>query len=117
MAAASPTALSARDLQNWLQDPDRPLQLVDVREDEELRLAQLPHPVVHLPLSRSEEWLATLGERLDRDGDIVVFCHAGVRSWQFGAWLLQAQGYERVWNLQGGIEAWSLTVDPSVPRY
>jgi rhodanese-related sulfurtransferase len=47
----------------------------------------------------------------------VVLCHAGVRSWQFGCWLMEAQGYGEVWNLQGGIDAWSVNVDPSVPRY
>ncbi|MFY8150152.1 MAG: rhodanese-like domain-containing protein [Prochlorococcaceae cyanobacterium] len=117
MAAPTPTPLSARELQEWLQRQERPLQLVDVREQQELAMACLPHPVLHLPLSRSQEWMEGLGAQLDRDTDVVVLCHAGIRSWQFGCWLMQAQGYEKVWNLQGGIDAWSITVDPSVPRY
>jgi rhodanese-related sulfurtransferase len=46
-----------------------------------------------------------------------VLCHAGIRSWQFGCWLMEAQGFPRVWNLHGGIDAWSVEVDPTVPRY
>jgi rhodanese-related sulfurtransferase len=40
-----------------------------------------------------------------------------VRSWQFGRWLLDERGYTAVWNVEGGIDAWSRLVDPSVPRY
>jgi rhodanese-related sulfurtransferase len=47
----------------------------------------------------------------------VVLCHAGVRSHHFGLWLLdQGWGLE-VWNLEGGIDAWSTQVDDTVPRY
>ena len=49
--------------------------------------------------------------------DVVVLCHAGVRSWQFGCWLLAQQPALTVWNLEGGIDAWSVQVDPGVPRY
>ena len=93
------------------------IQLVDVREDQELALARLPHAVLHLPLSRSAEWMANLAERLDRQRPVAVLCHAGVRSWQFGCWLIEQHGYPQVWNIQGGIDEWSRQVDPAVPRY
>ena len=48
---------------------------------------------------------------------MVVICHAGVRSLHLGLWLLQQMPELEVWNLEGGIDAWSLQVDPSVPRY
>jgi rhodanese-related sulfurtransferase len=112
----TPQQISAAELHRRLQAGD-PLQLVDVREAEELELARLPHPVLHLPLSSSALWLSTLDERLERDRPVVVLCHAGIRSWQFGCWLIEQQGYGAVWNLRGGIEAWSLEVDPEVPRY
>lgn len=115
-SASQPRPISAPDLADWL-GRDATIQLVDVREDSELALAQLPQPVIHLPLSRSAEWAGRIGELLERDRPVAVFCHAGVRSWQFGCWLMQAEGYSAVWNLEGGIEAWSLRVDPSVPRY
>ena len=113
---ATPLPLRARDLRARL-DAGEPLQLVDVREPMELELAALQEPVIHLPLGSSEAWLDRLEALLDRDRDVVVLCHAGICSWQFACWLMEAQGFTRVWNLQGGIEAWSVEVDPSVPRY
>jgi rhodanese-related sulfurtransferase len=112
----TPIGIGARDLHGRLQQGED-LQLVDVREDRELELARLAHPVLHLPLSRSDTWVARIPELLDRDRPVVVLCHAGVRSWQFGCWLIETHGYDQVLNLQGGIEAWSIDVDPSVPRY
>jgi rhodanese-related sulfurtransferase len=111
-----PQSLSAPELLRRL-DHGESIQLVDVREDQELALARFPHPVVHLPLSRSADWMGELDTRLPRDRMVVVLCHAGVRSWHFGCWLLQEHGYEQVWNLRGGIDAWSVEVDPEVPRY
>lgn len=118
---ALPHSLSASALQERLLQ-DEALQLVDVREQGELDLARLPYPVLHLPLSCAETWLADLPQRLAPDRPVVVLCHAGVRSWQFCCWLVEhwppaARGEVAVWNLQGGIEAWSVQVDPSVPRY
>lgn len=112
----TPQQISAPELAERLRS-DEPLQLVDVREGPELELARLPYPVLHLPLSRSQQWLGLLESQLDRDRPVVVLCHAGIRSWQFASWLIEQQGYGAVWNLRGGIEAWSVEVDPSVPRY
>jgi rhodanese-related sulfurtransferase len=113
---ANPTPLRARDLQARL-NAGEPLQLVDVREAMELQLAAMAEPVLHLPLSGSEDWIQRIDALLDRDRDVVVLCHAGIRSWQFGCWLMEVHGFERVWNLHGGIDAWSVEADPSVPRY
>ena len=111
-----PGRLSAPDLAEQLRIGS-PIQVVDVREDQELALARLPHPVLHLPLSRSADWIEGIGDLLDPARPVAVLCHAGMRSWQFGCWLAQERGYPEVWNVEGGIEAWSREVDPSVPRY
>ncbi|MEB3322389.1 MAG: rhodanese-like domain-containing protein [Synechococcaceae cyanobacterium] len=120
MAAAdtppTPRRMGARELQERLARGEA-VQLVDVREDGELALARLPHPVLHLPLSRSGEWMDSVAARLERDRPVAVLCHAGVRSWSFGCWLMEHHGFREVWNLQGGIDAWSVEVDPRVPRY
>ena len=113
--ANAPTSISAPELQRWLSSTQPP-QVVDVREQQELELAALPG-VVHLPLSGSQQWLPQLWDRLDRGRDLVVLCHAGIRSWQFAAWLMETQEVPQVWNLEGGIDAWSVLVDPAVPRY
>jgi rhodanese-related sulfurtransferase len=112
----TPRSLPAAELRRRLEAGE-PLRIVDVREDAELALARLPHPVLHLPLSRHREWLPELETRLDPQQPVVVLCHAGIRSWDFGCWLIQERGYGDVWNLQGGIDAWSREVDGQVPRY
>ncbi|MCT0201404.1 rhodanese-like domain-containing protein [Synechococcus sp. CS-603] len=111
-----PSSLRAQELQARLARGEA-LQLVDVREDAELVQANLGEGVIHLPLSRSQEWMSQIGLLLDRDREVVVFCHAGIRSWQFGCWLIETQGFDQVWNLQGGIDACSVEVDRSVARY
>jgi rhodanese-related sulfurtransferase len=111
-----PGRLSAPELAEQLRIGS-PIQVVDVRDDQELDLARLPHPVLHLPLSRSQEWLETLSSQLALDQPVVVLCHAGVRSWQFACWLIEVHGHGEVADLIGGIEAWSTDVDPTVPRY
>lgn len=113
---ASPVSIRAQALQQRLQQGE-PIQLVDVREDQELELARLGWPVLHLPLSRSAEWIDQIDTLLARERPVAVLCHAGIRSWQFGCWLMEQQGYGDVQNLQGGIDAWSVEVDPQVPRY
>ena len=116
MPGPIPKPLKARELENWLcQNAD--LTLVDVREKQELAIAPFPHPVKHLPLSEAQNWMGTLNEFLPPTGPVVVLCHAGIRSWNFGCWLLEQQPAREVWNLEGGIDAWSVTVDPAVPRY
>ena len=113
---ATPTSISASELKRRLY-AEETLQLVDVREAMELDLARLQQPVIHLPLSQSETWIEQISSLINRDVPVVVLCHAGIRSWQFACWLMEAQGYEQVLNLQGGIDAWSVSADPSVPRY
>ena len=80
-------------------------------------LASFPADVVHLPLSGSSDWVDSVKERLSAEVPVVVLCHAGVRSFHFGQWLLEQEWDLDVWNLEGGIDAWSLQVDPTTPRY
>jgi rhodanese-related sulfurtransferase len=114
--SATPLPISAGELQARLLAGEA-IQLVDVREDNELELARLAEPVLHLPLSRSQEWVGRIGDLIDSQRPVAVLCHAGVRSWHFGCWLIQEHGHPQVWNIQGGIDAWSVAVDPSIPRY
>ena len=112
-----PRSISPADLCKWISNETLKPVLVDVREVGELEIASFPQEVVHLPLSQSSLWMKTLPEKLPRNKPIVVICHAGIRSWNFGIWLIEQEwGYE-VWNLDGGIDAWSVGIDPSIPRY
>ena len=112
-----PKPIQASELQEWLHSERPSPQLVDVREEAELAIAVFPSAVLHRPLSQSKAWLAMLEADLNPNQAVVVVCHAGLRSYHFGLWLLDQPWGLEVWNLEGGIDAWSLQVDPSVPRY
>lgn len=87
------------------------LVLLDVREPWEVAVAKLDG-AVQIPLGE-------LGRRfheLDPNAELVVYCHMGVRSMK-AALFLRQQGFQKVFNLSGGIDAWSVNVDPKVPRY
>jgi rhodanese-related sulfurtransferase len=87
------------------------LVLLDVREPEEMARAGLPG-ALRIPLGEIPGRI----QDLDPEKEIVVFCHYGLRSAQVAIFLAQ-RDFEHVLNLTGGINAWSLTVDPTVPRY
>lgn len=63
-----------------------------------------------------EETGPKLFDDIDKDATIVLVCHHGMRSMQAAGQLL-TQGYRRVYNLEGGIDAWSIHIDPDTPRY
>lgn len=107
-------SVTAPQLQALCQGPQPP-QLLDVREPWELALARLepvPGSLLHVPMMQIPMRLADI----DRSRPVVCICHHGMRSAQVVAFLVQ-QGYASVYNLTGGIDAWSRDVDPSVPRY
>lgn len=91
------------------------LQLVDVREPEEVAIANLPH-FIHLPLSQYADWADQIFSHLDPSLETIVMCHHGMRSAQMCQWL-QRQGFERTKNLSGGIDAYARLVDNTIPRY
>ena len=113
-----PLNISPRELHNILEDDssEKPF-IVDVREDSEIEIASFAFSVLHLPLSKAANWSVNIEELLPKDQPIIVVCHAGVRSLNFGVWLLEQGVSTRVLNLVGGIDAWSTDVDQSVPRY
>jgi monothiol glutaredoxin len=101
-------ALTAKELATWIEQK-KPFELFDVRPEGERLLAKID-----------------IGQALDADGEkhlhalakdtaIVLYCHHGHRSRNAGERLLR-DGYTNVYNLEGGIEAWS-AIDPKVARY
>jgi rhodanese-related sulfurtransferase len=93
------------------QQPNAPL-LLDVREPWEYQTASLPDSVL-IPMG---EIAGRVHTELDPDQQIVVLCHHGMRSLNVTMWL-RNQGFENVQSLAGGIDAWSCSIDPNVPRY
>ncbi|HMH19921.1 MAG TPA: rhodanese-like domain-containing protein [Burkholderiales bacterium] len=88
------------------------MTLLDVREDWEIALAPVPTNTVHIPMGEISD---RLGE-LDPKRETVVICRSGGRSAQV-AHYLERQGFGKVFNLSGGILAWSRVIDPSIPEY
>jgi adenylyltransferase/sulfurtransferase len=85
--------------------------VIDVREPWEFDVASIANSTL-IPLST----MPTASARLDKDAEYVVLCHHGMRSAMAANWL-RGQGFTRVLNMVGGIDAWSLDVDPAVPQY
>ena len=111
-AATEPSApghLSAADVIAMRARGER-FTLLDVREAFELMIASVPD-VVHIPLGI----VPLRANELDDSHPIVVLCHHGGRSMAAAQWL-SSHGHRQVFNLDGGIDAWS-GLDPSVPRY
>ena len=104
--------IAPRELAAWLADAGRakPL-LLDVREAWEWDAARI-EGAQHIPM---REVPARLAE-IDRSRDVVAVCHHGGRSQQV-AMFLEKSGFAKVHNLQGGVDGWSRSVDPSVPLY
>jgi len=100
----SPTELKA------LLESGEPLELIDVRTEEERAIAAIEG----FRLLDRDYGDYILG--LDRDTSLVFQCHHGIRS-QAAAEYCVEKGFRNVYNVVGGIDAWSLTVDRSVPRY
>ncbi|MFY7805724.1 MAG: rhodanese-like domain-containing protein [Limnoraphis robusta] len=91
------------------------LQLVDVREPQEVEIAHL-EGFINLPLSEFSQWSDKIHSHLDLEKETLVMCHHGMRSAQMCQWLIR-QGFTNVKNIAGGIDAYSAVVDPLIPRY
>ena len=94
--------------------------LIDVREPNELELASLPAgEFIKLPLSElRERRLDALPEALsqNKDADVVLFCHKGLRSAQVTVFL-RKQGWSKAVSMAGGIDVWAEEIDESVGKY
>lgn len=104
--------LTAPQLKQWLDDParEKPV-LLDVREPWELDVCRIggvkPMPMRSVPARHME---------LNREAETVVVCHHGARSYQV-AMFLEQMGFAHIYNLYGGMAAWSRDVDPATPTY
>jgi rhodanese-related sulfurtransferase len=103
--------IKVQTLQQRLQkDGELPL-ILDVRESDEFEIANIQGSIL-IPLSEIQQRI----NELDKQQEIVVICHHGMRSHQVADFLVY-YGFEDVSNLIGGIDAWSCHCDPAVPRY
>nr|VDC85814.1 unnamed protein product [Brassica rapa] len=109
--------IQVEELHSKMQDPlfMEEAQLVDVREPDEIAKASLPGFQV-FPLRQFESWAPEITSKLNPDKDTFAMCKAGGRSLNVANWLL-SQGFKSVYTVAGGIQAYSLKVDPSIPTY
>lgn len=102
------TPLEVRERLDGQQD----LRLIDVREPEEHAICRIEGARL-IPMRSIPAYL----QELDDDGPpIVIFCHHGVRSLSVADWL-RRQGLANCQSMSGGIDLWSLQIDPRIPRY
>ena len=102
------------------QKDDSEFLLVDVREPNELELASLPDAdFINMPLSElRERRLDAIPEDIqqNKELEVVLFCHKGLRSAQVTVFLRQ-QGWTNAVSMAGGIDAWADEIDESVGKY
>jgi rhodanese-related sulfurtransferase len=87
------------------------LLLVDVREPWEFEICRIEGAKL-IPMGSIPGNL----QALDTGDEVICYCHHGMRSFDVAVWL-RGQGVERAKSLVGGIERWSLEIDPCIPRY
>lgn len=108
-----PFQISVTDLKRKL-DAKESIKLVDCREMPEYQIARLEGAEL-IPMNTIPAKLQSI-EGMADERTVVVYCHHGVRSLNVVNWLRQ-QGVENCQSLEGGIDAWSVLIDPAVPRY
>jgi rhodanese-related sulfurtransferase len=112
--AATTLEISPTEVAAWIHLPhDQRPMLIDCREADELAICQI-HGNEWIPLgdfpSTGPEWCG------DATRGVVVYCHHGMRSLR-AAMILRSRGIENAFSMAGGIDAWSRSIDPAVPRY
>jgi adenylyltransferase/sulfurtransferase len=112
--SASHGEVSPEELREFMSRPGpRSFRLIDVREEDEFQICRLEWAEL-IPLAQVPEQAPR--RLVDKDRTIIVYCHHGMRSQRACEWLRHA-GYEQVFNLTGGIEAWADRVEPTMRRY
>lgn len=104
--------IDCQSVNSRLQSGDEFL-LLDCREADEHEYSNIQAATL-IPMSEIQDRVDELTPH--RDSDIVVYCHHGMRSLQVAHWL-KNQGFANVMSMAGGIDRWSLEIDPTIARY
>jgi rhodanese-related sulfurtransferase len=108
-----PLEITPQEVQRRLQSGEK-LALIDVREPVEFQLARIERAEL-IPMRTVPAELSRLDAQAE-ESPLIVFCHHGVRSLNVVHWL-RGQGVEACQSMAGGIDRWSIEIDPAVPRY
>lgn len=107
--------ITVQELAKCLASDRQDLQLIDVRERDEVEIAAIANFTI-LPLSEYDEWSVDFKEKFDPHAETLVLCHHGMRSAQMCQWLVN-QGFTNVKNIGGGIDAYAYAVEPDMAKY
>lgn len=94
-----------------LRESQSDFQLIDVREPHEYEICNLGATLI--PLSQIPDSI----DKIDRSKQVIIHCRSGARSGQAIKWLEENHHLTNLYNLKGGILAWSDQIDPSLPKY
>ena len=112
-----PNSLSVHGLNKWLNSNHENPIIIDVREVIEIDKASLPFVDIYIPISKvSFEYVSSIMSKY-LNKKFVILCHRGIRSYNFAQWLIDNKLVMEVWNLEEGIDGWSIHIDSSIPRY
>ena len=112
-----PNSLSVHDLNRWLNSKQENPIIIDVREAIEIDVASLSFVDIYIPISKvSFEYVSSIMSKY-LNKKFVILCHRGIRSYNFAKWLIDTKLVKEVWNLEEGIDGWSIHIDSSIPRY
>ena len=112
-----PNSLSVHGLNKWLDSNHENPIIIDVRERIEIDKASLPFVDIYIPMSKvSFEYVSSIMSKYPNK-KFVILCHRGIRSYNFAQWLIDNKLVMEVWNLEEGIDGWSIHIDSSIPRY
>ena len=112
-----PKSITVHDLKDWLNSNNENPIIIDVREDLEIEIASLPFVNIYLPISNVSfnNVSSIISKYINKK--FVILCHRGIRSYNFAQWLIENDLVQQVWNLNEGIDGWSIHIDSSIPRY
>ena len=112
-----PNSLTVHDLNQWLNSNHENPIIIDVREALEIDKASLPFVDIYIPISKvSFEYVSSIISKYVNK-KFVILCHRGIRSYNFAQWLIDNNLVKEVWNLDEGIDGWSIRIDSNIPRY
>ena len=112
-----PKSLTVDNLNDWLNSKNENPIIIDVREVQEIDVASLPFVDIYIPISKvSLEYVHSIFSKYLNE-KFVILCHRGIRSYNFAQWLIDTKLVKEVWNLEEGIDGWSIHIDSSIPRY
>ena len=112
-----PKSLTVHNLNDWLNSRNENPIVIDVREALEIDIASLPFVDIYIPISKvSFEYVSSIMSKY-LNKKFVILCHRGIRSYNFAQWLIDNKLVMEVWNLEEGIDGWSIHIDSSIPRY